>query len=844
MNGIPTLVEAHLRGASRLWKWLRFAQHSATILTLLGLALLGLGGGILRGWIQDTRLALGLAALGFLAGGGLLIVLAIIVAVVPRKRAWLAAVVERSHGLLLDRLSALVFLEGLKRDRTLDSYFHRIGRQAESELRADPARAPFSPRPALVRWALCLAVFTGVVSFWVKTRPWTLLHLPSAAPPAEVASPMPLPTPVSDSVDIKRPWGEVRITEPGRDMKVTKVDVVPLQIEAAANRPLQKALWFTTSSGKNLSHPLPPPVESQYAVYKPLLYVDEFSLSDWDVMTYYASAGTKDGRSYSSEMYFLEVRPFREDILKLPGGEGGRAYQYLSELSALIDAQKHVMRETHGYLQRASDAPKDVRLQDQRKLARAEADLSTAAHHTYAKIAAELEEHDVGEVLDHLSQAEVLLNRASNAIKDDAPGIVPLEQKALEQLVATRKRLQKAISDNPGGFSDSSDDTEPTPVVDLPDKLKQISEFRNEEQAGLDFTQKTLDEQRHLADRAALNDKALDEKIAPDEQKLRKQLQEFRAAHPRIFKGDEKEAVEAERAMETAEKSLSSAPDEAPADTREAASKIKQLRDSLAGKARGNQLTHAYRLRDLLDQEIRTLKELEQGKFSEETAKQAAASAGNTVQTLRSLIEGGGLDGLLGPGLRESLNDERMQALQSKLDALARAQDSETRKRSATASREALQEVARSFDASAPTAVREARGADTLKGSEEEALEQGLQQLRGLVKEGEEGRPLSEEDKQRQLREALANVRKGAEQLRRSDKQARTLLRLERVLGDFKVDATHLKKLMEEIERFRAELTDASERTSLGAMEHVDPARLPAAYRERIQKYFKKLSEP
>jgi len=35
-------------------------------------------------------------------------------------------------------------------------------------------------------------------------------------------------------------WGEVRITEPGADLKVTKLDVVPLQIEAAANQSLKK----------------------------------------------------------------------------------------------------------------------------------------------------------------------------------------------------------------------------------------------------------------------------------------------------------------------------------------------------------------------------------------------------------------------------------------------------------------------------------------------------------------------------------------------------------------------------------------------------------------------------
>ena len=73
-------------------------------------------------------------------------------------------------------------------------------------------------------------------------------------------------------------------------------------------------------------------------------------------MTYYAKANTEKENSFASDVYFLEVRPFREDILKMPGGESGEAYQCLSELSALISRQQHVIRQTHQHLQNPPDA--------------------------------------------------------------------------------------------------------------------------------------------------------------------------------------------------------------------------------------------------------------------------------------------------------------------------------------------------------------------------------------------------------------------------------------------------------------------------------------------------------
>src|SRR5207249_7478474 len=275
--------------------------------------------------------------------------------------------------------------------------------------------------------------------------------------------PLDLAMPTTNSFEQDRLWGEVRITDPGADLKVTKLDVVPLQIEAAANQSLKNVGWFSTiNGGDEAAHQLPPPNEPRYAVYQPDLYLDELHLADWDVVTYYAKANTEKENSYASEVYFLEVRPFREDILKMPGGEGGKAYQCLNEMSVLIGRQQHVIRQTHQHLQKPQ-AQQNLQEQDRKKLSEAEADLGESAQHLYAKMASEMENKPIGEALDNLAKAGKSLDRASKLLDDNIMNEAQnRERGALTDLVAARKIFQKTLSEHPEAFDEPKDD-EATP---------------------------------------------------------------------------------------------------------------------------------------------------------------------------------------------------------------------------------------------------------------------------------------------------------------------------------------------------------------------------------------------
>jgi hypothetical protein len=103
--------------------------------------------------------------------------------------------------------------------------------------------------------------------------------------------------------------------------------------------------------------------------------------------------------------------------------------------------------------------------------------------------------------------------------------------------------------------------------------------------------------------------------------------------------------------------------------------------------------------------------------------------------------------------------------------------------------------------------------ADLLKAGAEESLDAGLAQLEGLVAREEKGER-SPEDEARRRREILLNMRRGLEGKGEPTATARLLLRLEESLAKelTSEEKLRLKKLREEIERFRVEAKDQRER--------------------------------
>src|SRR5260370_26819086 len=288
MNFRFTAVETSLNRAEFRWKWLRLLELSSLVGGVVCLLALIIGIAILLGFITSKSLAAtifaSIAILAFVAW----IVAMICVAAAAPGRNLLAAALERVEPRLLDRLHTLLFLEQHRADPRMESFSMRIARQAQGVLREKDAPTPFPatrPRGFFMIFALVLA---ATVWFCQTYSPWSHLKVVEKDTPNNMASvekPLELNPPSTNILEQSESWGEVRITDPGADLKVTKVDVVPIQIEAAANEPLKNVAWFSTvNDAAATPHELPPPSEPKYPVDQPTMYLDERHLSDWDLM--------------------------------------------------------------------------------------------------------------------------------------------------------------------------------------------------------------------------------------------------------------------------------------------------------------------------------------------------------------------------------------------------------------------------------------------------------------------------------------------------------------------------------------------------------------------------------
>jgi hypothetical protein len=805
---------------------------------------LGILAGLVTTRVQATALLLGWVGLGFVGW------LRVAVKILFRApgRASIAAALERADGRFQDRLNTLLFLESPSARADSVRFRKLIADQAGRVMAQQPPRLPFSSRSPLALLGTLALMLAGLL--WLNQQYALWRRLPSGAPPdvSRLKGPAPeLTLPASNAVETTPNWGEVRITEPGRDLKVTKVDVVPLSIEVAANEDLQGVQWCSSvNGGEEKKHELTNPKEPRYASYEPTIYLDELGLSDWDVLTYYAKAETVHHQAYASDIYFIEVRPFREDIAKIPGGAGGRAYQTLNDISSLVGFQQQAIRDTHEFAQKAP-TQEQIRNQTRLGLARSEADLGTAAQHLYADMAATMENKPIGAALDNLAQAETSLNQASGWLKDNVMDQAQSQERAaLAQLVAARKIFQKAVSDHPGEF-DPSQPGDPAPVANSSQKLNEMAEFRDEARSAEEFVQKTLEQQKEVEHQAAAPLQG-GEALAGQEQRLARQLKDFTGEHPNAFKGSESQTAQAQASLQHAEEHLrSSAPDSA-ARTRQATQGLEKLRAAVQNHGAGEQLADAYRLKRMLEEQARLLGQMAQpeAKGSAQDMESAACEAQAILARLKQTLEQASAGAGWGKPLSESLTEPNRSAAEEALSKLLQAQSDDERREQARAAQSALAQIGRAFDRSQPKPLQQARQNDLLQPDAEAGFAQGLNQLQRLLKQFERAPGVVSAEQARQSRQALENLQAGLRDQAGQDSTSSDLMaEVGRVLGaGQEPDPVRLKRLLEQLGRFATERSlKPTGRSATTAVANIDATRLPQAYRGRIERYFEKLSE-
>ncbi|MET0553509.1 MAG: hypothetical protein ABW221_10765, partial [Vicinamibacteria bacterium] len=372
------------------------------------------------------------------------------------------------------------------------------------------------------------------------------------------------------------------------------------------------------------------------------------------------------------------------------------------------------------------------------------------------------------------------------------------------------------------------------------DQLKKIAEFRDEEKAVAGTLRELAGRQQQVADAARAQREGPAPELEAEQERIARALEDVRAQHPRAFKGSEAQADAARRAADESADALRRGED-APRQAAEAKEAMDALRARATGDAQKRGLAQAYRLRELLEEQARGMAALPAGEQAEE-ARRLAEDARETTRELGRTVEETPAGEAFGPPLRQALSPREQETRERALDALAGAKTADERRLFGTKGAEALDRLARAFDDSAPASAREARAGDSL-GADGDDLGDALRRLEQLALRPSGGDAGTDGKRRTEARAALrgALLRKYGREKRTADLLVETDAALQ---GGQPIDAARIRKLMDAVERFRVELTDAR----LGAaddprLRHVDAERLPAAYRDRIQRYFQRLSE-
>lgn len=860
MSTNPTAsIQQKIDAIDRKWRWLKFWEYLGTTGTIFGLIWLGLE---ILAWRQIlTTPWLFYVLVGFYILGAIVTFLAVasVALAMQVRRAWLADRVEKGCPGLLDRLNTLVFLEkwgrpvapGLKR---------KIETQAAQVLEVTPVNNPLSPLRSLHRMSLFALVLVLIIAIDLHYDPFKLLFNPPSVPMASNAdTPFEIVSGNANETNTnEKPWGNVHIVNPGRDVKLGKVDVLPLQIEMTASAPMQKPAWITSiNGGPEVRHELPPPTEPQYAVYQPLIYLDELKVSDWDVVSYYAQVETNAPGEYASKIYFIEIRPFREDILKQTGsanGKGKNARELLNELTGLITQQTVALQQTHQF-QQTSYATDKMRKEDEKKLTDLEGSLSVATNHLYGKIVAENENAPIGDLLDHLTQAQEQMDKATeNLVEDVIPEAKQREQGALTELVACRKSFMKVLSQNPNAFGDgsgsSSDEGNDPAMITAQESLKslsQVTEMHDREQAALKALHQMNQQQHFLAQMAATKTDSGGTGTAQSEKKLKDDLDHLMQSEPDLFRATDMEKASLESDMAQAIDNLNSASaykgrhylDHAAGDMNDlekAAQKNHQIQ----------QVAEAYKLKKIVDQNIQQLdkEKTKSGSLSSQDMQDVSASAERSTSALKDITDTPGSAGF-GPGLSQALSPENQQALHDALDQMSKSPSGAGSQGAAGAAQGNLAKVSQAFEQGQPALSRQIQGQDQMQPGPTDAVDQATQQLQSLILSQQKKQPPSNEEQNKELGEILGNLETGLSKT--NTPQAAVVMgqvqEMKKMKDGMPVDATALKKLLDEIEAMSAEANDRNQDKPPGSeITVIDSSKFPSNYRDRIKTYYEQLS--
>ena len=314
---------------------------------------------------------------------------------------------------------------------------------------------------------------------------------------------------------------EVVIKEPGRDVKATKLEEVQIIAEAKDDYGVEKlSLMYRIGAG-DLQELAMETMDIEEKVLRRgiyTFYMEEFDVEPGEVISYYAQATdnntlTGPGKA-SSQIYFIEVRPFNERFQEEDGEQGEPAPPAPNIILELIATQKQIIRETWKHINAAPAAvtkrfnvggtsgpdteeyPQDYQTAV-KKTGEKQSEIAAQTQRFVDEISMAMQTAAVApEILMNLEDAVDRMREASERLNAVQPTeAMPAEQEALELLIKVSIELPKVLTQMRNSNAQAAENLE----LEMEELQSEMEQDRNElEQEMREQTQEMLEQAREM----------------------------------------------------------------------------------------------------------------------------------------------------------------------------------------------------------------------------------------------------------------------------------------------------------------------------------------------------------
>jgi hypothetical protein len=278
----------------------------------------------------------------------------------------------------------------------------------------------------------------------------------------------------------------ISFDKPGRDKKATNLEEVFTQARAEDDfGVVSMDLHFTVNGGEektvNLQQLTRESARSLTGAYT--FFLEEYNLKPGDFISYFAKARDASNES-TSDIYFIEVKPFEMEFKQSQQGGGGQGQGGDQDQNALSRRQKDLIAATHRLIREGDKYTEQERKDGYEAVAAGQEKLRTDTLEFLDRMGRRLGDVDdgqkqVAEMAEHLRQAAKEMEGAPPPLRKEAgKDALPPEQRALQRLLAADaifREVQVAFGNqsNGGGSGGEREQQELAGLFELElDKMK------------------------------------------------------------------------------------------------------------------------------------------------------------------------------------------------------------------------------------------------------------------------------------------------------------------------------------------------------------------------------------